>query len=833
MSEKKKHILIIISLGILAWAPTLNFWFFKAYEASWLTGVAPYTIINLLKAHAFLYFIDWKIFGWNPWGWYLTGLIIYLIASVLFYNLLSVITKKNDFSLIASLIFLLSTSYNDVLTWGSFNAYYPLLLICMLLCLTFFAKFKTEENKKYYALSVLFAFLGFYVRETGIVIIPLITLFDFFFSKEKVLSRKYLIEFAKRQLPFYLTTLLFFFIRTIYGGTGGDTADSNVKLQMRFVEDHLYFEYAKASLLTIGKLVPPQIIPYELLNWIREFGSKFINYELMNKYFFPLTGFGLLGIFSLFYLKIKNNKNYSHLFGFFFAWLLLFSLFVSLAVPYTPEVLARVYEYNTMRYRFFAFVGTSVLISCLLFVLVRKVKILYGIIFIWLAINLLWIWKIEREVYKDFYKPAKEFYIAFNTYFPTLSTKTVFYLFPHAPALSDYLYEWNTIKDQKYSNLNNQPFRVESQIIAVLNKVKSKKINLEDVIFLDYSKEDGLINNTQKVKKELLDQKEYPINLKQEGSNIFLSHEFTGPFTDIPYNSVISYSSGVRDFSKGSKADSEKFKALVDYSLQRNEYLKTAKVKTAYTMSQREGEPFYHVLPRNLVDGNIGNRSLWIADTFEPWVEIDLGKEKEISAVAWGSIENTTRIPATYKILISKDGKTWEKVTDIKNSVVANKIDKFIKPVNARYVRMEIDTTSGGDFVSLDEFEVIDSSADKILNLYSDRNNLFYDAVNIFNFSSGENDILYLQDKGLNLFWGELVWETSKTTSSENNQRKYFPVILDFSNHVIEVEIPEGEINSGTGNFLNKYINKVSIKFINGPFNLIINSMSLAPRVRL
>lgn len=833
MTKKRKHILLILFLGIIAWAPTLNFWFFKAYEASWLTGVAPYTVINLIKAHAFLYYIDWRIFGWNPWGWYLTGLALYLVASVLFYNFLIIVTRKSSFALVASLIFLLSTSYNDILTWGSFNSYYPLLLICLTLCLTFFAKFKIEKNNKYFFLSLLFAFLGFYVRETGIVIIPLITCFDFFFSKEKSLSKKFLIEFGKRQIPFYLTTLLFFSIRTIYGGTGGDTADSNVKLQMRFVEDQLYFEYAKASLLTVGKLIPPQIIPYELLNWLREFGSKFVNYEIMNRYFFSVAGFGFLSLFGLIYLKIRRNKNYSQLFGFFFAWLLLFSAFVALAVPYTPEVLAREYEYNTMRYRFFAFIGTSVLISIILFIFIKKVKILYGVVFIWLAINLLWIWKIERQVYQDFYKPAKEFYIKFNSFFPSLPTKTVFYLYPHAPALSDYLYEWNVIKDDKYSNLSKEPFRVESQIIAVLNKVKNKKVNLSDVLFLDYSKENGLIDNTNKVRNELLNQKNYSVVLGEKVLNNYTSSGFRGPLTDIPYDAVIKYSSAPLAINKGKRANSEKFQTLVMYSLQRNEYLKNSKVKTAYTMSQREGEPFYHVLPSNLLDGNIGNRSLWIADTFEPWVEVDLGKEKNIIAVSWGSVENTTRIPATYKILVSSDGKNWQKVIDVKKSSVTSKIDKLSNPVNARYVRMEIDTTSGGDFVSLDEFEVIDNSSSKILDLYSDRDILFNDAINIFDFISSEDDLEFMQNSGLNTFWAKLVWETNKTTSIENNQIKYFPVTLDFFNQKIVVEIPEGEVYSGSGNFLNKYLSRISLSFVNGPYNLVINSFSLAPRIKL
>ena len=88
MNSDKKNILLILGVGILAWLPTLNFWFFKAYEATWLMSVTPHTLFNLLKGHAFLYFLDLKLFGWNPVGWYATGIILHLIAGSIFYFLI-------------------------------------------------------------------------------------------------------------------------------------------------------------------------------------------------------------------------------------------------------------------------------------------------------------------------------------------------------------------------------------------------------------------------------------------------------------------------------------------------------------------------------------------------------------------------------------------------------------------------------------------------------------------------------------------------------------------------------------------------------------------------
>ena len=827
----KKNVSLILLLGILAWIPTLNFWFFKAYEATWFLGV-PQNALGLIKAHAFLYYIDWKIFGWNPWGWYLTSLFLHLVASVLLYKLVLLISKNKLLSLVSSLIFIVSTAYNDVLTWGSFNSYYPMLLTWMLSALITFIKFKETNKKIYLLLSIIFSFLSFFTRETGIVTVAIITTFDIVFSKN-IKDRKTIIQIIKRQIPFYGALVLFFFIRSIYGGTPGDSADSNVKLQLRFVEDKLYWEYAKTSFLTMGKLIPPQIIPYPILNFLRDVFSRFINLELVNTYFFPLLGWIILGGLGAIWLRIKRLSS-SKFFLFFLIWLGLFSIFVSLALPNTPEVLSRAYEYNTMRYRYFAFVGMAPIIASLLLMMFgekgRKLILITAVVVI---LNLGLIWKIEKEVYATSYKPAKEFYIKLTSHFPSLPSESVFYLYPHASGLSDYFLEWYLIKGDSYKNLINEPYRIESQIIAVLNKIKKGEMKLDDVFFLDLDKANGLLNETDRVRKLLLNQKNYLVSLNKIEEVSFKSELFDGPQVEIPYNITFDLNLSEKDQLVGKSPDSKRFKALVEYSLGRNEYLKTVSVSTAYTMSQREGEPFYHVLPKNLTDGNTGIRYSWIADSWEPWVQADLGKETEVIAVAWGSLPGSTRIPATYSILVSKDGKEWTKVKEVKKAENSESIDVFDKPYIARFVRMEIATTSGGDFVLLDEFEVISSSGRNALPYYDSREKLLNDIYNMFAFVSGEEDLMYMRNVGHDTYWAKMSWGTNDSAVGNNNQVFYFPYITNRSFQSIVLELHEGEIFSGTGNFLKKHINSISLEFGETPFNLTLDSLQFVPRLKL
>lgn len=833
-----KYLGIIVFVGVLAWYRTLDFWFFKGYEATWLTGLTPFTILNLLRGHAILYFVDYKIFGWMPMGWYATSLLLHLVASILLFYLVSLLTKNKILSFISSLIFVASTAYNDVLTWGSFNSYYPLLLIFLLLCLITYHKFKKSKKLIYLFISLLFSFLGFFTRETGIVIIPLLLAYELSFS-EKLKSKKTWIQIIKNLSPFALILVIFFLIRSIYGGTSGDSADSNVKLQMRLVEDGLYVEYAEAALLTLGKLIPPQIIPYPLLNVLKQILSSIFNPVFISNYFFPALGWVFLMGLSLIAYVLRKNKKYFRIFVLSFLWLLAFSLFVSLAVPNTNEVLIRDYEWNTMRYRYFAFIGTSIMLSVLALLgneLIKKrfspqkSRILFpSAIFLFVAINLLLIWRIEAEIYKTAYKPQKEFYATFKKFFPTLPKDAVFYLYPTAPGLSDYMLEWYLIKEGTYPNLIEEPYRVESQLIAVLDKAKKGKIDMSQVFFLDYDIRNGLQNKTKEVNEIIKSQQKYSLNLKKTQSSAFESGEIKGPKVEFPYNLEISLTS-VFDYQfVGSSPDSNKFKALVDYNVQRKIYLDTTVIKTTYTASQREGEPFFHTLSEHLTDGNIGPRSSWRADTFNPIVEVDLGGTQDVAGVIWGS-QVGTRSPATYSFFVSMDRENWDKVKSVKNSKTIDAIDFFDKPVKARYVKMEIYTTAGGDFVLLDEFEVLNSKQARMQEFYKSREELLKDSNEMFKFVSSVQDLQYIKDAGLNHYFGKLTWETNKTSSAANYQTLYFPFGINLADQSISIKIPESEVFAGTGEFLQKHITSMVLDFGSTPFIIDINSAMIMPR---
>jgi hypothetical protein len=233
-----------------------------------------------------------------------------------------------------------------------------------------------------------------------------------------------------------------------------------------------------------------------------------------------------------------------------------------------------------------------------------------------------------------------------------------------------------------------------------------------------------------------------------------------------------------------------------------------------------------------LIDGNVGLRSSWRADTFQPWIQADLGREKIVIGIAWGS-QLGIRTPATYSFFGSDDGKTWKKIKSVKNYTKAEAIDVFDEPIKARFIKMEIYTTSGGDLVILDEFEAITSKAKKILDYYQDRNILLDDLLDMFKFVSSREDLDYVYQNENVSHWGKLTWETNKTSSLENDQYWLFPYKLSQEEQEFKVQIPEAEIYAGKGQFLKKNITSLSLDFGKVPFIIDVNSFRLIPREKL
>ena len=150
-----------------------------------------------------------------------------------------------------------------------------------------------------------------------------------------------------------------------------------------------------------------------------------------------------------------------------------------------------------------------------------------------------------------------------------------------------------------------------------------------------------------------------------------------------------------------------------DQRAQTFEYLKAA-YQYRLTTTVSASSSWQHNQPKHLTDNNpatfwIADRGLWAEKQTESII-LDLGAIKSINRTLFVNA-HPTRTPTRYQLLVSTDGTNYQsvKTTILTEGLEAEAIqlDQF-EPTAARFVKMAITASSGGDAPSLAEFEVIE-----------------------------------------------------------------------------------------------------------------------------
>ena len=150
-------------------------------ETSWESVLKAFTTFDPhLYVPLTLLTFQWEyaLIGKSPWMFHLTNLILHTINSILCYLLLSHLTKRKLFALIAALFFALHPIQTEAVMWISARK-------DLLSGLFMFATFLTylqfiRSNKKYWwTLSIATTFLALLSKPTAVVLPLLLALFDF------------------------------------------------------------------------------------------------------------------------------------------------------------------------------------------------------------------------------------------------------------------------------------------------------------------------------------------------------------------------------------------------------------------------------------------------------------------------------------------------------------------------------------------------------------------------------------------------------------------------------------------------------------------------------
>lgn len=208
---------------------------YRVATEPWTT--AFYRPINALSAS-----IDYSIWGVNPFGWYMTNLMLHILTAVSLFFLMLSLTRGSLF--IAWLSAVIFTTHpilmNDVLVIPYRQDILPATFI--ILSLLFFLKFTYDVSAKKhnFFISLFFCVLALGSKETAIITPFIIFTYVVTFTNERFHKKK-ILEAISTCLPFFLITFLYFIWR-LYLLHGMAGYGRYVKLSV-FTRVQKYFSY--------------------------------------------------------------------------------------------------------------------------------------------------------------------------------------------------------------------------------------------------------------------------------------------------------------------------------------------------------------------------------------------------------------------------------------------------------------------------------------------------------------------------------------------------------------------------------------------------------------
>lgn len=823
------QLVIMAVIALLAYHKIFSFWFYHGWEASWLFGLTggDFSLINLMKSHGFVSYLNLLLFGWNPKGWFFTALIFHLISTLLITIFVSRLTKNRVVGFMSGLLFIATTADHDVITWGTFESLYAVQVLGFYISLITYYQFRKSGLRLLYAVSVFIFFVTSLLRESGLLFLPVVVLLELIFFQQKLLKElvnkkirlNKLLKFIYLLLPYIAVSAVYLLLRMSYGGSAHDFIDERVQYRILLFHEHRYLEYAWYGILAFGQYIPPYFIPYPLLNNLKTFVYSVFPSDFVNYYFFVLIGWAFYFLMGFFLWKQRKTKHFKSLI-FFFLIFTSTTIFYSFAWTTKLSFLPIPYSWSENRWRYFIFsafapfavLTYSWILSCSILKNKLKTILTAGLVVSCLSINIYYLNLIEQDMYVNNSYPSVLFYKTLKKEFPTLKNNDKFYTFTGSPGLNDFFAELQYIYRYIYPNISKIPTDwIRADFYYSLKKI----IAGESIFFVDFSRDMGLKNKTPDVvrfikKHEDVIYEENDLTRKTNKQNIISKENVPVDFPRL-MNIKSSVEIIPQDIKRTSRIDEEKFNALLSFIPNQLDFIQNAKIKVCKTMGP-ENEPFHHLRPELMIDGNIQPRSYWWADCRPAWVIFDLGKEEEIAGFGWASLSSPDGFPRDYNYETSDDGITWYKRLNVKGNTVNDRIDSLPSPVKARFIRFWVEETSGRAMLYIHEFAVIKKDSESILKSYTSFKTLYGDMYNFWNLLSN-TQAEYAVSK-LSTVWIPIVWQTRPdNTVPIENRTQYLPMIADGISRNYKFELLDNTYYSNDNQFLNRYFTDFTISF--------------------
>jgi protein O-mannosyl-transferase len=154
------------------------------------------------------YVMDYKIWGNNGPGFRITNLILHCIVCLLLYSLYKLILNKKDIALWLAIIFALHPLATESVSWVA-SRNNILATLFGILSLLFYIKAYKKEKFIYYSASILCFMLSVFCKEFGIMLLPILFLYQRTLNSQK----KNIIIELREYIPFIIISILYFFFR--------------------------------------------------------------------------------------------------------------------------------------------------------------------------------------------------------------------------------------------------------------------------------------------------------------------------------------------------------------------------------------------------------------------------------------------------------------------------------------------------------------------------------------------------------------------------------------------------------------------------------------------
>lgn len=807
-------------LGILAFYKIFSFWFYHGWETSWfgLMG-GDYSLINLMKSHGLISYMNYLLFGWRPVGWFATALVFHIVTAMVVNLFISRKTNRTV-GLVAGLLFLITTAHHDVITWGTFESLYAAQTLFFYTGLWAFDIWLTTKRNVWYVVVLIAFFLSLIIRESGLLFLPLLFLFDALFY-EKIFIKKpkvwlqSLVQVIHRHLIVWIIGIGYLILRSSYGGSAHDFIDERVQFRILLFHEHRYFEYIWRGLLAFGYFIGPYVIPYPILNLIRDVVLRFLPLPFVRTYFFTFVGWILYVIFCSTVYRSRKHR-YS-----IYLWFCLFSftavtLFYSFAWTIKDSFLASAYSWSENRWRYLGFTFFAAGISVVFYNYFSSVKQrawnlrwikqpIVGIVLlgVYLVVNILLLHGIEEQMYRQNSLPAITFYRTFLKTFPSLTSDDRFFGFKASPGLHDFLGELSRIYPTYYPNLKKlPPLWVRSETYYLLKALYQKVPWAPYVHFIDYSVDRGVLDYTKNVREIMSALAPIDLSFTIATDGAIIVDTTNTPPVDFRYNLSVEYeASPSLANSSAILKDNQQVQALSAFSSKIASFLSDVRVSVCLTIGD-EREPFYDFRKELALDANLSNRSYWWSDCRPAWVVLDMGSQMTFAGAVWASLSQGDAVPRDYHYDVSRDGKIWEQVIGVKSNEEKSKIDVFPKPVGGRYLRLWVDETAYRQLLIINEFVPLFPETVSLFKYYQHLPELYDDVYMLWDKAAGTNATS----------WMKIIWTTNPdNTVPMADTTLYMPMLTDSMPHEMRFELLESDYYSAQRQFLKRKLANIKL----------------------